>query len=209
MEWVTKKELKEPKKIILECLNAIRTNLRLQGITFQHFLVGSAKRNLVLKNNNKGFDCDYQILLSKNKQGLNPKMIKDLFRKELDAVIKSHSFTNGEDSTLSITYKKIQKKSIMFGYDIVIIKKNNEEYEILKNEKKHTDDYHFIMMKELNNYEEKQRLIKRQGQWNILREIYKTKKVKNKLLKKEMRKESFQLFYDSLNEIVEKAGIMH
>lgn len=204
MEWVSRNDLKEPKKIFEDAIKSIRKKLKERPITFEYFLVGSAKRNLVLSNNNKGFDCDYQIVIQKNKQNITGKKLKDLFKIELDAYLTKQQFNNGEDSTQSITYKRVKKGSIEFGYDIVIIRYNNENFEILKNEKDINNSYHFVQMKEMRGYREKFKMIKGSDSWKLLRDIYKKKREKNEGLEKDKRKKSYQILNEAVNEIIDK-----
>ena len=82
MEYVSKNEIKPYRKQFEEkLLPPIRKECKKNGLTFEHNLVGSAKNNLVVRHHNKGFDCDYQLTLRKNKKNLDPNTIKDYFSK--------------------------------------------------------------------------------------------------------------------------------
>ena len=75
-EYVSKNEVKPYRKIFDKMMVDIRESVRKKGITFTYQLVGSAKRNLVVSHHNKGFDCDYQIVIRKNKNNSFNKIIQ-------------------------------------------------------------------------------------------------------------------------------------
>ncbi|ARU91845.1 hypothetical protein SCLARK_001309 [Spiroplasma clarkii] len=112
MRYVTKAELKGRKSEINLAIDKIRKNL---NYSFNLYLVGSAKRNLVLvhenKNDNKNegrFDLDYQIRISsKNKDENTPKKIKDDFFKAFQKYFSGDEGWKCYDSTTAITIKSM------------------------------------------------------------------------------------------------------
>ena len=78
--YVSKDEIKQYKDLFDNIIFKIRKDIKREGITFTHNLVGSGKRNLIVRHPTKGCDLDYQILLQKNSKALSPKDIKDRFR---------------------------------------------------------------------------------------------------------------------------------
>ena len=76
--YVSKNDVIPLKELFDEMLSSVRKDVKREGITFTCNLVGSAKRNLVVCHPTKGIDCDYQLILQSNKNGLNLKS-KDYF----------------------------------------------------------------------------------------------------------------------------------
>ena len=108
-EYVSKNEVKPYRQIFDEMIAKMRKEVKENGITFTYLLVGSAKRNLVVRHHNKGFDCDYQIFIQKNKNGMKPKEIKELFI-GLFNKYKPSVFDYCEDSTSAITIEDVYNK---------------------------------------------------------------------------------------------------
>ena len=76
-EYVPKKEVRPYRVLFEKVFREIQKELKKEnGLTFEFRLVGSAKRNLIVRHHNKGFDCDYQLYLQNNKHGLSEKEIK-------------------------------------------------------------------------------------------------------------------------------------
>ena len=90
-EYVSKKEVYLVRDEIETIIHKVQDYLRKEGIlTFQYYLVGSAsnKRHLVtrLKNGNKGFDLDYNLIIQKianeyNKEEKIKKILIETFNK--------------------------------------------------------------------------------------------------------------------------------
>ena len=126
-EYVSKNEVRPYRTQFHNVFNEVHKECKKQGLTFSSpLLVGSAKRNLVVRHHNKGFDCDYQIFLQKNKNNMSAKEIKLLLIKLFDKYMPD-DYENCEDSTSAITIKKkssTKKSSIEFSYDVAIIRKS-------------------------------------------------------------------------------------
>ena len=107
IQFVTKSELAPYKELFMNVFHEVQKECRKQyGLTFNFNLVGSAKRNMVIRHHNKGFDLDYQLFLQKNKQDLSEKEIKTLLIK-LFRKYFPQEFNRREDSTSAITIKKV------------------------------------------------------------------------------------------------------
>ena len=66
IQFVTKSELAPYKELFMNVFHEVQKECRKQyGLTFNFNLVGSAKRNMVIRHHNKGFDLDYQLFLQK------------------------------------------------------------------------------------------------------------------------------------------------
>ncbi len=77
--YVPKKKIKEYKDLFHEIFNKVRIDLK-SDLSLTYTLIGSSKRNLVLDHHNRGFDCDYDVNLTKVKN-------EDLSDKEIDEMI--------------------------------------------------------------------------------------------------------------------------
>ena len=146
MEYVSKKEVKPWRAMFHRWMKNIRTKVKEKGITFTYRLVGSAKRNLVIKHHNKGFDCDYQIFIQRNNNSLSPKEIKLLFKSVIDEVCVADGFEPCENSTSSLTIKMVDKaqSKVRVGYDIVMLQETDEGLKILRCQNKGTKKELFV-----------------------------------------------------------------
>ena len=87
MEFMTKAEVKPHRQEFKNIIDSIRRDIRNEGITFTYTLIGSAKRNLVLRHHNKGYDCDYKITIQKNINKVKEKELKQMFMDAFNKVI--------------------------------------------------------------------------------------------------------------------------
>jgi hypothetical protein len=109
-KYVSAGELTPYKTLFDKAFRKVQSEARKSGLTFEHHLVGSAKRNLVVDHHNKGFDCDYQLYLQKNTQNLSAKQIKELLMDLFDKYIPD-SFNKCENSTSSITISNLSRSN--------------------------------------------------------------------------------------------------
>ncbi len=202
--YVARAEVKPLREQFHGWMRAIHDEIKENGISFTYMLVGSAKRNLVIKHHNKGFDCDYQIRITRNSNGLEPEKIKNLFRTALNRVVSQYGYKDGENSRSSITIKKVGNASnIENAYDVVIIKQEEGETKILRWHKPPKGDgsYVFELLPDMSNSQENFQKIKGKEMWDELKEIYYNKKM-IELTDKKTGKKSFQLLNEAVNEIL-------
>ena len=201
MEYVSKKEVKPWRSMFHTWMRNIRPKMKEKGITFTTCLVGSAKRNLVIRHHNKGFDCDYQIFIQRNKNDLSPKNIKLLFKSVIDEVCVADDFEPCENSTSSLTIKMVDKSQskVCVGYDVVILQETDEGLKILRCQNKGTkkESFVFELLPNITNMSAKLAKIKGKKQWDKLRERYYNKKINYNGEKK-----SFQLLNEAINEVL-------
>ena len=202
MEYVSKKEVKPWRAMFHKWMKNIRTKMKEKGITFTYRLVGSAKRNLVIRHHNKGFDCDYQIFIQRNNNNLSPKDIKLLFKSVMDEVCVADSFETCENSTSSLTIKMVDKaqSKVRVGYDVVILQETDEGLKILRCQNKGTkkESFVFELLPDMTNMSAKLAKIKGKKQCDKLRERYYNKKTNYNGEKK-----SFQLLNEAINEVLQ------
>ena len=204
-EYVSKNEVRPYKELFEEVFREIQKEIKKKnGLTFSFALVGSAKRNLVVRHHNKGFDCDYQLYLQKNKQELSAGEIKKLLIKKFDEKMPIE-FDYCEDSTSSITIKKkITKQSkIEFSYDIVIMGLYEDESYILR--KNGSGQYVWNQLPDFTSFEDDYRQIEGADMWEDLRQCYYDKKIaKNNGSPKYKDKKSFQLLHQAVKETLSR-----
>lgn len=205
MEYVPKKEVKPHKETFTEIIKEIRPKIKNEGVTFTCRLVGSAKRNLVVRHHNKGFDCDYQIIIQKNKNEFDEESMKKLFIREFDHSVVKRGFKNCEDSKQAITIKKVdyENSKVLKAYDVVILDQRDDGIYILTYHKKEEEYYDYLPLPDTFKHSENFKKIKGAEMWNYLRDIYLKKKEDNTEDKK-----SFQIFNEAVNETLQKFKIV-
>ena len=204
-EYVSKDEVRPYEELFEEVFREIQKELKKKnGLTFSFALVGSAKRNLVVRHHNKGFDCDYQLYLQRNKQELSAEEIKKLLIKKFDEKMPNE-FDYCEDSTSSITIKKkITKQSkIEFSYDIIIMDLYEDASYILR--KNGSGQYVWNQLPDFTSFEDDYRQIGGADMWEDLRQCYYDKKIaKNNGSPKYKDKKSFQLLHQAVKETLSR-----
>lgn len=208
-KYVSKAEVKPLRRRFNMWMSLIHDQLKNKGISFTFMLVGSAKRNLVVRHHNKGFDCDYQIKITRNSLGLEAKEIKDLFRNSLNKVVKRDGYYDCENSTSSLTIKKkATKSSVNHSYDVVILMQKPEGLSILRCHKSSygKDCYVFELLPDMSEARENFNCISGLNSWNKLRDIYYKKKL-NELTGNRSGKKSFQLLNEAVNEVLQQRNV--
>jgi len=183
-------------------------NLVRDSFTFQFRTVGSAGRALIMReiNGNRGFDLDYNLILNNPDADhfWKPEFAKLALLKAFDEAIKGTMFDNPEDSTTSITIKvKDRAKSrIIRSCDFAVIYyPNDEEYSYFKYVRfnKKAGNYTWEVRKSSYQAEEKLDWLKEnvEGYWYEIKTEY--EKLKN--ANKDPNKHSFQLYFESINNV--------
>lgn len=206
MDYLGKKNLKPYKEEIKKIIEDLKKELG-NDWSFQYYLVGSGRRNMVVESN-EGFDLDYHILLNKHPIALKAEDIKMVFMDTLNKITPSH-LSNSKDSTHVITIKCIEGGKLKYSYDLAIMKKG-EYSEILKNEKEDGSNgpYHFVQVPDSNHFIEKFTQIKGSEMWESLRLIYLGKKEKQHETNKDNRIYSFALLQEATNDVLQKFNLI-
>ena len=202
--YVSKEEVKPFRRQFHEWMKKIRGEIKEEGISFTYMLVGSAKRNLVIRHHNKGFDCDYQIRITKNKNGYKAEKIKHLFMNALNGIVENYGYSNCENSSSSITIKMIGNNSnIVHSYDVVVLQQHNKETKILRYRKPPVGDgsYDFELLPNMSDFADNLRKINGSDRWKKLRGNYYKKKI-NELTENRTGKKSFQLLNEAVKEVL-------
>ena len=211
-KYITKKELKEPKKILNDWILRVQKAIKKEyKITFSFNLIGSGKRNLVIKScNSNWFDLDCQLVIRKMPKEFNlksnAKKVKDIFRRAFDKE-KLDDFSYCEDSTQAITSKNERGK---YSFDIILTYYEKDELFILRNDKNsnnaNSKDYKWAQKGDMKKFHENYKKISGSDMWNYLRNLYINKRHSYKDNIDSSRKKSYQILNESVNETLNHFG---
>lgn len=199
-EYVPKKELRPYKEIVNKFFKSEIGKILLSKYNCFYRLVGSSKRNMVLRDvsKNDGFDLDYQIVFRKYYKYKSEEMIaiKDEFRLAMDKYLTNIGYKYGENSTTAITYKMIDGDKIKTGYDFVLLMPLEDgSFATFKYEDEEKKNMHLAKVKDSKDFQSKFKKI-RGKDFNLLRVKYKYKKNYNIEHKK-----SFALLVECVNNV--------
>ena len=177
-KYITKKELKEPKKNLNDWILRVQKAIKKEyKITFSFNLIGSGKRNLVIKScNSNWFDLDCQLVIRKMPKEFNlksnAKKVKDIFRRAFDKE-KLDDFSYCEDSTQALTSKNERGK---YSFDIILTYYEKDELFILRNDKNsnnaNSKDYKWAQKGDMKKFHKNYKKISGSDMWNYLRKLY-------------------------------------
>lgn len=211
-KYITKKELKEPKKILNDWILRVQKAIKKEyKITFSFNLIGSGKRNLVIKScNSNWFDLDCQLVIRKMPKEFNlksnAKKVKDIFRRAFDKE-KLDDFSYCEDSTQALTSKNERGK---YSFDIILTYYEKDELFILRNDKNsnnaNSKDYKWAQKGDMKKFHENYKKISGSDMWNYLRKLYINKRHSYKDNIDSSRKKSYQILNESINETLNHFG---
>ena len=199
INYVPKRKVKEYKKDMHACLLMVQNNLKESGKPyFSVGIVGSAKRNLILRRGKEIYDVDFQLLCSNN--DVNANYREDIYD-ELKKVIPSNWSLSQSTSTIFCT--EPNKKE----FDIALIKKvNDDEFHISKLDKEDPNSNKYIWneLPDSSDLYKKRRKIKGNEQWSYLRMEYKKLRIEQWDNSSENKKPSFALFSEAVNNTYNK-----
>lgn len=208
-EWVTKKEYRSVKNelemILKKVISIMDTEYDTPGVQYQ--LIGSGSRHLVtrIKDGNKGFDLDYNIILPTLDDGYSykPKVIADQFINAFRKACRgtSYEFPKHRTSVIQLKHVDQQHSKVLYGGDFAIVYYGPGEadgYFYLK----HWDDGHYTFEKRRQSRNVDWKLNEileyndEQG-WNWIREEY--LKLKNN--NPDPEKRSCVLYLESVHNV--------
>lgn len=207
-EYVPKGEYQPFKLEVDEILRKVQRFLRENKIlTFQFNLIGSAGRKFItrVKNGNKGFDLDYNIVIQKifDEKYEKPKLLKETFIKLFNEYF-DNSYDYAEDSTSVITVKKlnVNRNKILHSVDFAIVsyyedKDGKERQEYVRFDK-NTNTYSWVLRKVATDHRYVEDLIKEKNVWQDVKDLY----LENK--NKEPEKKSRIVYYQTLETIYKR-----
>lgn len=206
-EYVTRAEYSPIKKEIESIIKKAQIIMEEKYETPFYFeLIGSGKRHLItrIKNGNKGYDFDYNLVIECPEQGYKylPDIVNEDFRNAFNRAVKGTRFDFPEDSTSALTLacKDRKNKKRRFSCDLAIIYYVSDDFDdgyyYLKNWK--NGRYSFELRNSSRNIDWKlDEILEYKNGWNWIREEY--LKLKNK--NKDKNKKSFVLYLESVHNV--------
>ena len=94
-EYVSKAEYKPYKEEIESIIKKVQKIMKTEyDTTFQFKLIGSTNRHLVtkIKDGNRGYDFDYNLILQKSDLWDNPKKLKEQFMRAFSKSLKGTKY---------------------------------------------------------------------------------------------------------------------
>ena len=151
------------------------------------YLVGSGARNLILQNESNPVDLDYNLEIVRCEDFDDCRYLKECARKSFNKALNEHQLRDCEDSTSSLTSKRIQFTSgndTEFTIDVCITCRDEKDnYHRLIHDKKSwalNGRYFWNMAPHSKKLKEKADHIKKCGKWELVREQY--LRIKNRYL---------------------------
>ncbi|MGL5590833.1 MAG: hypothetical protein ACRDCH_02060 [Metamycoplasmataceae bacterium] len=217
-EYASRKEIDEYKKSFEKIIDLVKKDVENEfGKQFNHQIVGSAERNMVITFGKGIFDIDYQLFfpeeVANSKPSINLKgFIQQSFKKNLIPNESKSEKWKIKMSTSVITIKLIDKNKnqIKKSFDLALLRKNQKRgtVEILKGKnynKNNKDRVRWLEMKkskDLLMYIEGEK-IKEANAEAELRRIFLEKRIDNNKIQPKNRKPTFALFLESLKETLD------
>ena len=193
---------------ILIILKKVQVLLR-KKFTFRFDVVGSYKRNMIThdQKSNVGFDFDFDIEISDERDEYTPKQIKNMLQCAIGTVCVKYGYDYPEGSTrvLTIKMKDTKKSRIIHSCDFAIVNNYIEDNGYEGQEYIHFDKKtgHYQWCEQPNVYyllPKKIDWIKGQRLWTDMRNLYIDKKNKND----NPNLHSRSIFAITVNEICQK-----
>ena len=171
------------------------------------YLVGSGARNLIIQNEKKPVDLDYNLEIVRCEDYEDCRYLKECARKTFNKVLNEYHLHDCEDSTSSLTSKLIQFKSgndTEFSIDICITTRDEKDnYHRLIHEKTGwtlNDRYFWNMAPQSKDLKKKADHIKEHSGWELVREQY--LRIKNRYLTgNDYNHPSFVCYVEAVNNV--------
>lgn len=209
-QYVDPKQLSSAKNDLIQILHSVQDQVR-QDFTFQFYFVGSVERNMVTYDveSNVGFDLDVNIYVNDDECRFSAKEIKTKIMLALNKVVHYYGYDNVEDSTRVITIKVKDKENskILHSCDFAIVNDytdddDNERQKYIHFNKKQNKYSWQEQPQGFYLLEEKAEWVKANGYWNVMRDLYLTKKNHNN----DSHKHSRSIYAETIHEICQKYG---
>ena len=202
-EYVTKEQAAPYKKKIEEILKRVQNEVR-NKFTFRYTFIGSSSRNMITfdPKTNKGFDHDVNIEVNDDDELYSPEEIRTILRTAFTRASREFGFDKCEDSTRVITIKKTDPwySRITYSCDFAVVfygEKGQQYIRFNKQAGSYTWQTQAQPYKEL---EKRAEVLKENGCWNEVRELYLDKKNSNDNPDKHSR----ALYAETINECYQR-----
>jgi hypothetical protein len=175
-------------------------------INTEFSLVGSGANNMVMRNGDGPFDLDYnlKILSMPEEYWDNLKRLKDTIRSQLNKVVGSELFSDGQDSKSVITsnlFLTNDRDRKSFSFDIAIIAElNNGNLARLIHNKRGFENFTWCEAPKSADIKAKVDALKREGFWQEVRDAYECKK-NMYLTRNDYDHPSFVVYVEAVNEV--------
>ena len=206
-EYVSKNEYRPVREELEDIIRRAQKILKKRtDITFQFELIGSGSKHLItrIKGGNKGFDFDYNLILNCDPgYHWNPDYARIEVTKAIDEAIKGTDYDHPQNSSVAFTIKvkNTKQSKIIHSCDFAVIYYPDGEYNQHKYSRldTKTNQYTWEIRKYTKNYHEKLDWLKNNvnDYWDQIKKEYLKLKDNNK----DPNKHSFQLFYETINNV--------
>lgn len=177
------------------------------------YLVGSGAKNLIVQNNTQPIDLDYNLEIVRCMDYSNHRTIKECVRKAFNKVLNDRRLRDCDDSTSSLTTKKMQfteGNQTEFSMDVCIVHRDrNDVLYRLIHEKTgfySGDRYYWNQAPNSAELRKKADAIKRQGKWMLVRKQYLD--IKNAYLRQNNHNHpSFICYIEAVNNVYNALNI--
>ena len=202
IKYVPKREVKEYKKEMQDFLIQISKKFKEEGLYYFNVgLVGSAKRNLVLRKGDSVYDVDFQLFLINN--SVDADYRENIFDKIQEKKNSLEGSWKIENSHSVITIRKVDDNgTVSKSFDVVLTRKNNGIEKAVLDKNKNQYIWNQVSWSEKHYY--KRNKIKGHQQWTYLRNQYKNLRENEWDKSKEDKKPSISLFVEAVNNTYEK-----
>jgi len=171
------------------------------------YLVGSGARNLILQNESDPVDLDYNLEIVRCEDFDDCRHLKECTRKSFNKALNKYQLRDCEDSTSSLTSKRIQFTSGIdtgFSIDVCItVRDEKDNYHRLIHEKTgwtYNDRYYWNIAPHSKELKKKTDYIKKCGKWELVRGQY--QRIKNRYLtRNDHNHPSFVCYVEAVNNV--------
>ncbi len=215
--YVEDKEfLKRAQNCCSDLMHELEDTLREKGINSQFFLVGSGARNMVTQNGDEAIDFDYNLNILSCEDFHDCKAIKHAVIVAFNRVMQRNGLADVDDSTSSITTKKIHFRDdpdIEFSMDVCIVTEETDgSWLRLIHEKgmnTYYDRYYWNIAPHSKHYAEKAKAIKSVPDgWEKVRVLY--LRTKNRYLtQNDHNHPSFVCYIETINNVYNQMRSKH
>lgn len=200
IEYVPRGEVKIYKKDMHELLNDVRMSLVDDGHpNFNVGIVGSGKRNLVLKKGDSLYDVDFQLYLSNDEAESDYR--DDVLSKLRELSDDTWVFENKSSVIAGRQYETKEKNNQISSFDIALIKGKHDEPKMRSQWIKKEKRFVWNETKDSATIFERRKSIVGNEMWTYLRGQYKD--MREEQWDSEDKKPSYSLYVESINNTYE------
>jgi replicative DNA helicase len=198
LEYVGKAETKLARRLMNNCFKQLKSELKKKKIIFSVEMVGSVKRNLVLRPIHKQnvpkqlFDVDYNVLIHKTGK-MKAADVSTYFKKQLTKIMLQKKFTLQNSSKKALKFYSTDKSTGKWSYEMAIFVKNKNDFKLVN-----LNRGVLITEKQYTSPVVNERYISKEGLVCALRIEYKRLKQKHF----EDGRESFEIYLEAINNII-------